>query len=218
MAGSLRRRLHPWPSGSSFRLFSAVRSARHVGGSAARRLGGSFRFYKEICVSMRPRLGIFRPVSSPLSRSRLSGCRGAASILSKVCRRAGHPLRGVWCGLFALVFWSCSVVCVRLCVASAGVARSAVCPLSVVWWPRSVVGAVSLVRSVFGLCSARGRKTPKICKVVAVLSALGVPFPGRSADAAQAGRSHRTAPARGGARKRPFNSTIENTITRFYYT
>lgn len=144
-------------------LFALSRPFGSRGMSAARRLGGSFRPYKEICVSMRPRLGIFRPAFSPLSRSRLSGCRGAASILSKVCRRAGHPLRGVWCGLCALVLWFWFVVCVRLCMASAGVARSAVCPPSVVWWPRSVVGAVSLVRSVFGPRSACGRKTPKIC-------------------------------------------------------
>lgn len=147
-----------------------------------------------------------------------AACWRAASalVLGPAALRVSPALG--WCGFRSrLVSWLWWVVCVRLCVGGAGVTRCAVWSLAAVRWPRTVEGALCLRRPVFGGRSGRGRKMAKSCSVVAVWAALGVPFCGRSRCSAQAGRSHRTAPARGGARQRPINSTIENTITRFFY-
>lgn len=150
---SLSLRLSSWYS-------SAVRSARLVG---FRRFGGSSRPYKENLRKRPPRVGIFP--ASGLSRSAprgtpLAGARPPCSSRSAAVRVS--PVRG-WGGLCALVFGFWSVVCVRLCLASTGVTRSAVCPLFVVWWPRSVEGP--LMPAAFGcwLLSACGRKNAECC-------------------------------------------------------
>ena len=132
----------------------------------------------------------------------LNGAR--PPLRSLVCRRAGSRPGGVGLALCALVLLGAGGV---LCALGLWLARArpvAARSLGAVRWPRSVAGAVWLGRPVAGGPPLAAGKTPNICPEVAGKSALGVPFCGRSRYAAQAGRSHRTAPARGGARQRPY--------------
>lgn len=206
------------PSPGSFRDSSGfsggVRSARHFSRSA---VCGSFRHLWENLRKRRPRLGIFSASGRPWSAPRAMLLIGARPPLcSLVCRRAGSRPGGVGLALCALVPWLLGVsVCAWFMASQGSPGRRS--PLGAARWPRSVAGAVWLGRPVAGGSPLAAGKTPNICPEVAGGSVLGVPFFGRSRYAAQAGRSHRTAPARGGARQRPINLTIENTITRFFY-
>lgn len=173
--------------------------------------------YEEICVSGARGSAFFRPPAALGLRP------GPCCLLGRGLRSApwsvgvpGHVLAGlVWlCVRLFFGCWVCSV-CAWFMASQGSPGRRS--PLGDVRWPRSVAGAVWPGRPFAGGRPLAAGKTPNICPEVAGESALGVPFCGRSRYAAQAGRSHRTAPARGGARQRPINSTIENTITRLSY-
>lgn len=90
--------------------------------------------------------------------------------------------------------------CVRLCVASSGLARLAVWSLVGVRWPRSVEGALCLRRPVVGCVPLAAGKIANESLVVAVSVALGVPFCVRSWALGTRGRSRRTAPREAAAR------------------